>query len=263
MRRVAGIAPLRAVTFDLDDTLYDFQACMNHGAARVVAALCKRYPNAAAHASVDLFHELWREATTEARAEGSQIDWTRVRLRGIERLLGVCGCEDPTLAEELTALYFRHRRVPVLPFEDAAAAVAQLVVHLPLGIITNGNTELLQIGLAEPFRVVLSPATTEHRKPDPRVFHQAAAALGCAPEELLHVGDRFDDDIAGALRAGCQAAWYCRAPEVENATCHLSEWFPGGPGSPPMSYLVVGNHRALAAWVLERLRRPLTGNEGP
>jgi putative hydrolase of the HAD superfamily len=45
------------------------------------------------------------------------------------------------------------------------------------------------------------------RKPAPAIFTHAAAALGCAPGEILHVGDSIEHDIAGALAAGLHAAW--------------------------------------------------------
>ena len=44
-------------------------------------------------------------------------------------------------------------------------------------------------------------------KPDRALFAHAAAALGCSPGELLHVGDSWEHDIAGALAAGWHAAW--------------------------------------------------------
>jgi FMN phosphatase YigB (HAD superfamily) len=81
---------IRAVTFDLDDTLYDFQACMSRGAARVIEALCERHPGVAPLATVERFHQLWYEA-----ADGTPRSYLVVadhrRLAGwvLERLDGV------------------------------------------------------------------------------------------------------------------------------------------------------------------------------
>lgn len=248
---------IRAVTFDLDETLFDFQSCMNAGAAAVVAALGERRPAAADRATVTLFHELWREVTEEATKSGAPIDWPRERRRGIERLALRCDCRDAVLVDELTDLYFRLRHAPVLPFEDAAEAVARLSAHLPLGIISNANTTLEQIGLADNFRVVLNPGTSDYRKPAARIFHEAALALGCAPDELLHVGDRWEDDVAGALSAGCQAAWYRRGSEVGGAV-RVEADLPDMPRSRPPRYLVVGDLRCLAEWILTQ---PVPGGD--
>src|SRR5215208_2492231 len=85
---------IRAVTFDLDDTLYDFQACMREGAVQVVEALRCRNPRASRQATVELFHQMWHEATAEAEAAGGPVDWPSVRKRGIERLTMACDCCD-------------------------------------------------------------------------------------------------------------------------------------------------------------------------
>src|SRR5207245_11653751 len=130
---------------------------------------------------------------------------------------------DDALAEELTALYFRHRHAPTSPFADANAAIPLLADRLPLGIISNANTRLTTLGLDAYFRVVITPAAAGCSKPDPAIFHAACAALGCAPAELLHVGDHWVHDVVGAHRAGCQAAWYCRSAQSapEDGVAHV------------------------------------------
>ena len=40
------------------------------------------------------------------------------------------------------------------------------------------------------------------RKPDPAIFAPALELAGCAPSEALHVGDRPEEDLAGAEAAG-------------------------------------------------------------
>lgn len=49
------------------------------------------------------------------------------------------------------------------------------------------------------------------RKPHPGVYAAVAAALGVDPADVLHVGDRVADDVAGPAAAGmraCLATWY-------------------------------------------------------
>src|SRR3954470_2411735 len=96
---------IRAITFDLDDTLFDFRACMARGADAVLAELRRRHPSAEA-ADRNLFDHLWDEATREASAADGVPDWPAIRRRGIELLLARCGCgADDAACDALTALY--------------------------------------------------------------------------------------------------------------------------------------------------------------
>ncbi|OLZ50344.1 hypothetical protein BS330_29025 [Amycolatopsis keratiniphila subsp. nogabecina] len=44
------------------------------------------------------------------------------------------------------------------------------------------------------------------RKPQPHGWNTIAAAHGVAVGDIVHIGDRVDDDVRGALAAGCAAA---------------------------------------------------------
>jgi putative hydrolase of the HAD superfamily len=48
-------------------------------------------------------------------------------------------------------------------------------------------------------------------KPAPTVFEQAAAGLGVSLAEMVHIGDRESNDIAGPLAMGMQAVLYTGA----------------------------------------------------
>ena len=48
------------------------------------------------------------------------------------------------------------------------------------------------------------------RKPASRFYSSAATAFQCQPDEILMVGDDFENDVAGAIHAGCQAVWLNR-----------------------------------------------------
>ena len=70
-------------------------------------------------------------------------------------------------------------------------------------------------------------------KPNPRHYQHALDQAGCAPDELLHVGDHPDRDIAGARAFGfrtCLRVTENIYPQDALATCgadaeilHLSE----------------------------------------
>lgn len=47
-------------------------------------------------------------------------------------------------------------------------------------------------------------------KPDRTIFARACARLGCAPAQLMVVGDSLEADVAGAIDAGCHGVWMDR-----------------------------------------------------
>jgi HAD superfamily hydrolase (TIGR01549 family) len=47
-------------------------------------------------------------------------------------------------------------------------------------------------------------------KPDPRIFLRACARLGVEPHAAVHVGNDPDEDVVGAISAGCAALLFGR-----------------------------------------------------
>jgi len=82
---------------------------------------------------------------------------------------------------------------------------------LKLAILSNWDSRLHRVVAGLGWRGYLDhvfvSADLGVEKPAPAIFTHAAAALGCAPGEILHVGDSIEHDIAGALAAGWHAAW--------------------------------------------------------
>lgn len=57
-------------------------------------------------------------------------------------------------------------------------------------------------------KAIVTSCETGWAKPDPRIFEEAGRRLGLPPSDILHVGDRWELDVAGAVAAGCGAALY-------------------------------------------------------
>lgn len=80
---------------------------------------------------------------------------------------------------------------------------------LRLAVVSNSNgtvAEILRrVGLADRVDAIVDSGLVGVEKPDPRIFRHAAAALGVAPEETVHVGDLYSVDVLGARAAGCRA----------------------------------------------------------
>jgi putative hydrolase of the HAD superfamily len=80
---------------------------------------------------------------------------------------------------------------------------------LKLGIVSNTfvtgsslDRHLKEFGIFEFFPLRIYSHETPWRKPNVKIFNEAARQLGLEPQEIIFVGDRFDNDIKGALKAG-------------------------------------------------------------
>jgi putative hydrolase of the HAD superfamily len=84
---------------------------------------------------------------------------------------------------------------------------------LPLGIVTNGETEfqtkhIEALGLHDLMDTILISQREKLRKPDAAIFRRAAGCLNVSPEHCLFVGDNPVADILGAAAAGMRTAWF-------------------------------------------------------
>ena len=76
-------------------------------------------------------------------------------------------------------------------------------------VLSNHVWELPEIcdahGFVPPLTEMLTSARLGVEKPHPEAYAAAIAAAGCAPGEILFVGDTYEADVAGPERAGMQA----------------------------------------------------------
>ena len=66
--------------------------------------------------------------------------------------------------------------------------------------------------LGLPFDLVASSATWGISKPDPGFFERLAQELGLAPNRVVYVGDRLDNDVLPAQAIGMHAVFLRRGP---------------------------------------------------
>jgi putative hydrolase of the HAD superfamily len=199
------------IFFDIDETLLDDTAATVAGARGFHAERPGDLPG-----PVDEFVRIWAEVTTRhidrwMAGECSHQEQRRARLRDVWR----SGPLSDADADLIFGDYVRHYEKSVRLFPDALPCLDALA-GLPLGIITNGNSEqqrrkLRNTGIMERFRPVLVSGDIGVGKPDPRIFREAARLAGRAPGECLYVGDRLDADALGSARAGMAGVWLDRA----------------------------------------------------
>ncbi|HZO36019.1 MAG TPA: HAD family hydrolase [Solirubrobacteraceae bacterium] len=202
---------IRAITFDLDDTLWPFAPVAARIETALRAWLTEQAPRTAARfdrdAAFALLIALRDELPELANRPGE------LRREALRRMLVASG-DDPKLADPGLAVVLQARQQVDL-YPEVTNAMDRLAARFPLLALTNGNADLELTGVAHWFCDIVSASRTGFGKPDTRIFHLACDRLGFAPAEVLHVGDNLEVDVAGALEAGMQAAWIHRELDGE------------------------------------------------
>lgn len=197
---------LRVICFDLDDTLWDVAPVLARAEERLHGWFREHYPRIHERwSAADLFAERRRLALEQPERAH---DFTFLRLAVMQRCAVEAGYEA-RVAELAYEVWFGARN-EVTAFEDVRPALARLRGRFSLATLSNGNADLARIGLADLFRVSLNARSVGAAKPHPQAFASVAEALGCAPEEILYVGDDPRVDVHGAREAGLRTAWMNR-----------------------------------------------------
>ncbi|BAE75618.1 Flavin mononucleotide phosphatase YigB [Sodalis glossinidius str. 'morsitans'] len=200
------LRPLRALTFDLDDTLYDNRPVIARTEYESVRFLQHYHP-----ALRDLRQEDYQRLRRELRQREPEIyhDVSHWRWRSIELAMRNAGLSEhdaragADVAMEVVLLWRSQIDVPA----DTHETLAALGARWPLVAITNGNASPEACGLAGYFSHILRAGPDGRAKPWQDMYHLVATLLNVPPETILHVGDDLEADVTGAIRYGMQACW--------------------------------------------------------
>ncbi len=225
---------IRAITLDLDDTLWPFAPI----GARIEQVLDDwlriHSPRTAARFPIVEMRAL-RERVFAGHPHLLH-DMGALRRLTLEHAFRESG-EDPALAGPAYDVFYAERnRVECYP--DAIDALARIATRLPVAALSNGNADLVAVGLDRHFVFQLGAREHGAAKPAASIFHAACERLGCAPDEVLHVGDHIEADVLGAARAGLRTAWVHR----EDAHAQHPHW----PHADIVPDLIVPDMAALA-----------------
>jgi HAD superfamily hydrolase (TIGR01662 family) len=147
--------------------------------------------------------KIYRKYSKESLVEASEKElWTRW-------LLPDCPADKiAPLSGKLTRMW-RDRDGRRVPRADVKSTVIELSRRgYTLGIIANTITEteipdwLDADGLTSYFKAIVLSSKVSYRKPDPRIYYEAAQRIGVAPAKCAYVGDNPIRDVEGTRAAG-------------------------------------------------------------
>jgi len=207
LRQLRRSGRIRAISLDLDDTLWPIWPTIAKAEAVLLDWLAEHAPGTAAHLGDTARVRALRHEIVALRPD-LRADLSGLRRESIRLALTRAG-DDPALAEPAFDEFFAARQRVEL-FDDALPALQFLSQRWPVVALSNGNANVHVVGIGQHFRASLSASDAGMAKPDVRFFHAAAEAAGVAPEHVLHIGDDAALDALGAMDAGMHAVWLNR-----------------------------------------------------
>jgi HAD superfamily hydrolase (TIGR01549 family) len=203
-----SLAPLKAVCFDMGDTL----AYQHPAGHRVLRRLLHQRGISVSDAEVHRARlaansryyalALARPSLGIAQEKDSLVDeFDQTLLTS----LGLAEWPGLTVADVQTAFRSVARRFVLFP--DVRPTLRALSARgLRLAVVSNWDHDLVdrcrELGLVDHFDAIVGSATVRCEKPDPSIFDRALDRLGVSHGEAWHVGDLYLADVLGARAAG-------------------------------------------------------------
>jgi HAD superfamily hydrolase (TIGR01549 family) len=211
---------VKAMTFDLDDTLYNNDPVIRQADTTLTQFIHAHFPHASAMSSTQ-WGDIRRTAIMKEARLASDMGELRRQVLAKALYADVTGgnTQYATLSDAVEACFncFYDARSNFTLDDSVHDTLKVLSKRFPLIGITNGNVDSEKIGITPYFDSILHASMTRPMKPHSAMFDEAADKLALPTQHILHVGDNLIKDVYGALNAGYQAAWFaCNRPMMLN-----------------------------------------------
>jgi YjjG family noncanonical pyrimidine nucleotidase len=199
---------IRAVLFDLDRTLLDFDRAQRAALRVTLVAQGLPYSPRVLSGFRAINDTLW---AAYRRGEIAQAELEVERFRRLLSILGARTGPSRRLARAFRGhLSGRGDRLP-----GCRAALFGLKKRFRLGVVTNGidrvqHARLAASGLRPFFETVITSEGCGYAKPDPRIVQAALRELAVSARETVYVGDDLAVDGGAARAAGTGFVWVDR-----------------------------------------------------
>lgn len=190
---------LKAILFDLDNTLLDFYTLKMSAIDAALVAI----KNAGLKADMQMVRN-------ELNALFKMHGWEHQQI--FQLLLDKIGEPNPKILAAGIVAYRKEKMKHVQTYPQVVPTLNEIKKRgYKIGIVTDADTlqgwiRLTELGLENMFDAVITRDENGIRKPHALPFQRALEQLKVTPEETLHVGDWPARDVAGAKALGLKTA---------------------------------------------------------
>jgi len=214
--------PIRAIVFDLFDTLVDlyseklprieYRGYLIPASARALHAALPHRSGIDFDAFASTLAQVDQEFQRSHHNDGLELS-SDIRFAALCDRLGI---SDPKLPSTMAHVHMGLLREQVAMPLHHLGLLCSLGERVRLGLCSNFSHSVTAVSILEDYGLhshldaVVISEEVGFRKPRSEIFQTVLDALTVERHEVLHVGDSLDTDVAGAAAMGIRSVWLTR-----------------------------------------------------
>jgi len=208
---------IKAVIFDLDNTLMDFMKMKRRAIEEAIPAMIDAGLKITSEEANKIIDKIYKE---------QGIEYQQVFDVFLQRVLNEV---DYKILSAGIVAYRRAREASLIPYPHVYSTLNKLLkMGIKMGIVSDAPVKEAWLRLAYlNFHHIVDEVVTFNdtgkRKPDPAPFLKILEKLHVKPEEALMVGDWAERDIIGAAKIGMKTA-FARYGDTFDTATHTADY---------------------------------------
>lgn len=206
----------RAIFLDMDHTLCDTERADQFGVKDFQVKLAERIDPQIAFRVAEMYLKVIygeKKGVPGWQKEDNETE-THHRTKLLQKTIGLESDEALDWDELLSYanLFMKLRIKHFTFFPGTIEMLRRLRKKYKLILISNGplfsqQPKIEKVGMEQHVDDIILGGALKHQKPHPSIFSLACEKAMCSPTEAIHVGDKLDSDIKGALNSCITSVW--------------------------------------------------------
>ncbi len=236
---------IKAVIFDLDGTLYDYETLDKEAFGRVQDLVLEQLG-----VSEEQSEEAFRRARQATKKNLGETATSHSRMLYFQKTLEYLDIRPLYLALEMYEVYwgvFLEKMTLYPGVEKLLDALHEKYIRVAIctDLLAHiQHRKLKALKLTDDVDCLVTSEEAGAEKPSAKIFELCLEKLRLSPKEVCFVGDNFEKDVRGAAAAGMRAIWF-----------NLEKTAPPA-GSEDIGFETVAGHEELYALLAPELSRP-------
>ncbi len=201
---------IKAVIFDLDGTLYDYNTLEKEAFAAVGELVLEKIG-----VSEEQYGKAFGRARLEVKKVLGDVAASHNRMLYFQKTMEYLDIRPLFLTLEMYETYWGTFLDKMALYPGARAFLDELYErHIRIGICSDmlariQHRKLVALGLQDDVDCLVTSEEAGVEKPSPEIFEICLRKLRLEPEEVCFVGDTYEKDVKGAAAVGMHTVWFC------------------------------------------------------